>query len=315
VFARFFCWVLAITSLVAALRLVLADKASAATMLTLLVIASAAGFLAIGGIEVIRRIHRIGPGGIEIETWQDIDRILSISEHPPTPRLSFSNTQGPWLRARLEYNQSWFYERGTAIILHLLHRGIDIQSLPHKELEKYRTLVLWVGSASLNVNPYKALDILKLLEPIKDKYRDELMALGHAYVLVAQRRQAGEEKVDLLENGKRVCRAAFSLDQLEPETLWLLGWIYDELGLYDESIKLNQEVINLRPEWVPWANWVMAVSYLKKKDPRMSLWQLDKIPDGVWWEQIYQDPELESLRGNPKFEQYRSRNTKGRATI
>jgi len=311
-FSKIFFWCLAVSSLLSGIRVLLQDKPASAVIITLLIIAGLAAFLAIGGFEIIRRIHRIGPAGVEIETWQDIDRILSISP-PAAPQPSFNKTTGPWLRVKLDYKQKWFYERGTSTIFHLQHRGVEPDVLPRRELEKFRKLVLWVGGAALNENPFKALEILKLLEPIKDseKKKEELLSLGHACVLATQREKDENKKKLLLEDAKRFLETAQLRDSKDAEILWLLGWVYDEMGLFDESIKVNEQAIMLNPDWKPWARWVIAVSYLKKDERWFALRALADIPRGVWWDQIHDDPELKALQTDPTFiKYYNERKTK-----
>jgi hypothetical protein len=69
---------LACTSFAAAIVLLAQTKPQGTAALGLLVWAGLCIVLATGGINIIRRIQRIGPGGIEIKTWENIDRLLSI---------------------------------------------------------------------------------------------------------------------------------------------------------------------------------------------------------------------------------------------
>ncbi len=303
-------WVLAVTGWLAAIRLMFQPQPTGSTILGLLVMAGFFVVLGVSGKELIWRIRRIGPGGIEVETWTSIERILSVPQ-PPLPKLSFADPMGPWTKVALKREQIWFYERGTYIIFHFQHRGVEPETLSKTDLEKYRQLIAWVGAAALNFNVIKALDILRLLEPIDPKKPEELFHLGQAYLLAYQIEGDPEKRKPYLEKSSQYFQEASRKDEKNTEIFWSLAWIYDELGLYGESVKANQRTVELDSRWAPWAYWVMAVSLLKQGEKDTAIKALGSVTTGAWWEQIWKDPELQNLKTDERFEAlYKERRTK-----
>jgi hypothetical protein len=305
-------WVFAVVSGVAALRLIGQEKPPGAVILSLLICAVICVVLATGGISLIQRIQRIGPGGVEFETWHDIERILSTTP-PPLPHWSLLSrlTRRESFPTPFSHQQLWFYERAVNIIFHLEHRGVDPGTLSKKNLKKYRELILWAGVAALNVNYAKSLDILQQLEPIEPKDFKELYYLGLAYQMEAYAENDPQKKKWYLEKASCLLGEAIRKYDKDPDVFWNLGWIYDELGLYKESIKANQKVLDLDQRHAPIAFWTMAVSFLKQNKTEESLKALNSIPEGWWWQEIYDDPELSTLKENTQFrELYNARKKK-----
>jgi tetratricopeptide (TPR) repeat protein len=304
-----FFWVLAFASGVAAFLLLKQEKPPGTAILSLLIWAGICLVLATGGIQ---RIQRIGPGGVEFETWRDIERILSTTR-PPLPHWSLLDrlTRGEPFPNPFSHQQSWFYERAVSIIFHLEHRGVDPSTFSKTNLKKYRELIVWAGVAALNVNYAKSLDILQQLEPIEPKDFKELYYLGLAYLMEAHAEKDPQKRKSGLEKASRLFGEAIRKYDKDPDVFLNLGWIYDELGLYEESIKANQKVLDLDQRLAPLAWWTMAVSFLKQNKTEASLNALNSIPEGSWWQEIYDDPELASLKKDPKFHEfYNSRKEK-----
>jgi tetratricopeptide (TPR) repeat protein len=263
---------LACTSFAAAIVLLAQTKPQGTAALGLLVWAGLCIVLATGGINIIRRIQRIGPGGIEIKTWENIDRLLSVP-FPSWPRAWWErpnqeeifDPEGPLAVIPLNAEQSWFYERGTNLIFHLQHSDLDYETLSKQELGKYRELVLWIGTAAINESrPGKALNILKLLESFEDKPSRELFALGAAYFWESVREEGNGRRRTYLEEIQGLLKAACEQDDTNPVAFWILGWVYDELGLCEKSIEANQKTLALDPRFAPWAYWTIAVSQLNR---------------------------------------------------
>jgi tetratricopeptide (TPR) repeat protein len=298
--AKIFFWLLAAVSLVASVLLLRQQKPEWKVVLGLLIWAGICVVLAIGGVALVRRIHRIGPGGVEIETWQEIGRILSATAPPLA--ASELRAKGPWTKTRFTPQQSWFYEKATSILIHLQHRGIDLDTLSKENLNRYRQLILWVGAAAINKGDiWKAFEILKLLEPIESKTPKELFWLGASYFWAGLTESDAKKKRELLETACLLLQEASQKDTKNADLWWTLGWIYDELGLYSESIDANKKAVDLNPKYAPWAFWTMAVSFLKQKKLDPAIEALRSIERGPWWEEIHNDPELAALKADPRY--------------
>lgn len=301
--AKGFFWLLALVSLAASILLLRQQKPEWKVALGLLIWAGICLVLAIGGVALVRRIHRIGPGGIEIESWQELDRILSVP-HPPLAQTELRWSDGPWAPTSFTRQQMWFYEKATSIIVHLQHRGVDLETISRENLYRYRQLILWVGAAAINKgNTWKAHEILKLLEPIERKSPKELFWLGASYFWVAVTEDDERKKREQLETASQLLHEASQLDDRNADLWWTLGWIYDELRLYKESVTANQKAVDVDARYAPWAYWTMAVSLLKDKEkgPDASIEALKGIGPGPWWNEIYKDPELAALKSDGRF--------------
>ncbi len=258
--------------------------------------------LAFGGQDFIGRIRRIGPGGVELEAWQDITRIPEMAE-PPDPEY---DGRTPWSTRDLSPQQRWFYERGSSLIFHLHHRGVDAYKLQGRDRDRYRRIVLWVARAALNQREYfKAFETLQAIEHLPDLNYDELFFLAVGYWFVAPDAKPDDEERDdeegrrrrhFLQRARRLLERATKESPSEAQAHWALGYIYDELGQYDRAIQENRVAIEKdSTHFHNWGYWNMAVSHLKKKDTQAAIAALEKIPAGEWWDEIRKDKELAPL--------------------
>jgi tetratricopeptide (TPR) repeat protein len=96
-------------------------------------------------------------------------------------------------------------------------------------------------------------------------------------------------------------KAACEQDDTNPVAFWILGWVYDELGLCEKSIEANQKTLALDPRFAPWAYWTIAVSQLKQDKLDLALEALQLIPPGPWWLEMYKDEEISRLKQDLRF--------------
>ncbi len=289
---------------------------------TLVGLALISVFLAVGGEGLIRRITRLGPSGIELdpETRESVDELLFTGRPPKLEFALFEETAGPWEPRDLTYEQRWYYQLGSDLLLHLQHRGIEITRLSRDDLDRFRGLTLWVGKAALIDNePAKALDMLRGLEPLQAMTPEELLHLATAYVWMAE--APFQKSRHYLEQARLRLADAAEKDPGHPMIQWTLGYVYDELEYFKLAVEANQRSVEIDAKFAPWAYWNTAVSQLKNGDKSECIKALEAIPRGPWWHEVYRDDELKPLkvsdyadrflhlyveRKSPYAEQYRS---------
>ena len=263
---------------------------------------------ALGGPDLVRRVTKVGSGGIELGVWQDVARIPELLA-PPTPLLPWghgSDTQS--LRAEVEplsKSEQWLYDFATSLALRLRHEGVTTDDLNGDDLRRYRKIIFWVASAALNQDEVnKALDIVKAVERLPDLERDELYVMAMVHFNVAVRDKAALRKSEYDEKIHRAAeqlRRALRQDADHAPSHFHLAYIYDDLKLYDRAIKHAELAIKFDAAYANLANWTMAVSWLKKGDRRNALAALAEIRASKFWDEIWEDEELGGLRDDYIF--------------
>ncbi len=277
----------------------------------LLILVAVCVLFAFEGRHLIRQIRRIGP--VEMQVWQDAVRIEDVPLPPGMgPRIS-PEGDTPWKKVDLTGQQKWAYELGSNLLFHLRHLGVNPGELPRREQARYRRLALWVARVALNEgHEYKALDVLRMVEDLPDLDYEERFYLAAAYWFVALREPTepgGPDKPDGgasqrttgLDRARRILERAVKQSTDDPAAQWALGYIYDELGMYDQAIIADEQAISIDSRFNKWSNWCIAVSRIKKQEFQGAIDALAKIPAGVWWNRIEADSELAGLRGHPTF--------------
>ena len=266
---------------------------------------------ALGGPDLIRRVTKVGSGGIELGVWQDIARIPDLATPPPPiPPTPEADCDWTWDPKPLTPEQDWLYQVGTTLVLHLDREGVTADKLTGEDLRRFRRIVHWVGSTALSQNDiYKALEILKWIENVRDLGVAELYVIARAYHDVAneelsevQSIQESREYEDKLWRAERLLRLALRRDADHAPSHWYLGYIYDELGQYDRAIKHNE--LAIRHDHAKFNNigsWNLAVSWVKKEEPEKALEALRAIKSDGCWSDIIEDAELKPLRQYPEF--------------
>lgn len=291
---------MAVIPLVFGTMLLADDRLDGAGAAALVGIAIVSAVLAVLGGD-IRRIRRIGPGGLELGPEEEaaVDTAISrltaglplLKEHleagfhvPGKPRL---------VEPLLSPDTRWGYELGSDTILHLQHRGLDPKRLSGEDLRRYRLLLLQVSKvAAWQEEHAKAIYVVQLLEPLADS-AEEWYVVGAVYRFAYSR--MGKLK-DHLERARINLEQARERDRDNPRILWQLSWVYDELDRYEPAMKAGRRAIEINRQYLVVAGWIVAVSLLKNEEPEQALQQLKEVPPGSWWEQICSDEELEGLR-------------------
>ena len=166
---------------------------------------------------------------------------------------------------------------------------------------------------------YKALELLKSIEYVRDRELAELYTIARAYHDVAnvetpdgknvvspeQKREYKRQRreyEDKLLSSERLLRLALRRDPDHAASHWYLGYIYDELGQYDRAIKHNKQAIsNDRAGFLNIGSWNLAVSLLNSKDRKKALEALGAIEPASCWAMIRVDDELAELWDDPAF--------------
>ena len=143
--------------------------------------------VAIGGVvvarylpDLMRRITKIGPGGVELSTLTSpdppVDRLLTY------PVLESRNIRDPFGKRTLNSEERWIYEQLSAVFLQLELARVDPSDLKDSALENYRRIVTRLGSlAILNGDYEKTISVMKDFEGLSTARGDELFLLGTAY--------------------------------------------------------------------------------------------------------------------------------------
>ena len=321
--ARALFGIIGIVSLIYAGFLVTKDDGTA--VVTLVGLALASAFLAVGGANLVGRITRFGPSGVELgpQERHDIDRVLRAAGPPPETFKPYMyeylpqdpKSPEPWRsKPQLSATQRWYYEVSTDLILHLQHGGLDPTKLPRDDLDRYRDLVLWLAQAALiDQEHVKAFELLKKIEPLKEKSADELLHLGIVYLMTVIDGNVPDSR-DYLLRAEGFLEEATRKPPLKADTHWFLGYVRDELGFYEPAVDANRDALRIDPKFGPLANWNMAVSHLKLSSvdtARADLWadtalaDLERIVPGPWWAEIFEDSELRPLRDGRHADRFR----------
>ena len=263
--------------------------------------------LFLGGADLIERISKLGPGGIELAPGTK-DAIRKVVDFPAPSGWNASRSiidiMDEFAEAReTTSEQRWAYELGTDLLLHLQHVRWNPEKASKEDMLQYRRFVLRVGQFAIREKDFdKALYILENLKKLEglqllpDVTADELLSLGQAYLMVSWKHKKDRPVRHYLDQAKGYLQRARNQDPDDPLVHYWLGFTYDELDLPDLAIREERRTIELKEAYAPWAYWVMAVSYLKKPDPEAALRVLKKIPKGPWWKEICEDDELDALK-------------------
>lgn len=306
---------LALACLAVAVVLLAIDELDGTGAATLLGLAGVFVFLAAGGQSLINRISKVGPGGIEISG--DVVRHLSISSLPTDLLQPDLGPDGFELK-ELGEDQKWHYELGADWIMHHNHQDLPLRELPDRDLNLYREFVVAVGRLALVQGEFgyqKALYLVKRLEDVPNRTADESFLLGETY------RMAYLDQATYLKSSRLFLEQSLKSDNTSARTHFSLAWVYDELGrVYDESeryqqaIAENDKALSIDPRLVPAANRNAACAFMKLNDPAQAIKRLAQIPAGPWWEETYQDGDLQSLKAGPYAQEFNRLYNERRAT-
>lgn len=297
-----------------------ATTSDSATIIALVAATAVALVIAVGGPDLIRRISKVGSGGVELGVWQDVARIPDMAT-PPSPIPPLLGTDCGWPDPEpLSAEEDWLYQVGTTLVLHLDREGVTADGLTGDDLRRFTRIVYWVGSTALNQNDrYKALELLKAIEHVRGLNLSELYTIARAYHDVAndempdsknvqspeQKREYNRQRRDYedkLLHSERFLQLVLSRDPDHAPSHWYLGYIYDELGQYDRAIKHNRLAISKdRAAFLNIGSWNLAVSFLKSGERRKALGALGEIAAKSCWKMIVVDDELADLQTDPKF--------------
>ena len=127
-------------------------------------------FVGFEGSALLRSIRRIGPGGIELQAWNDATRVpLELPDPIPnfdTGRSLETTTLSP--------SQRWSYQFGRDLVFHLRHLGVRPEELGRTERRKYRQLQASVAKVALSqYESYRARESLRTLQHLDDVTREE----------------------------------------------------------------------------------------------------------------------------------------------
>lgn len=285
------------------------DGAGAAALIVVVIICA---LLSVAGRELIDRIVKLGP--VEFSPPADLPGPESAPNMPPGTRADAPEKRvaSPWTRMRVTAEQQWQYEQATIMLVRLRQQG-QLQS--DGQVEKFRGLILDTGEAALNEQQFaKGLDILKLLEPMREKTANELLSLGTAHLwMIDEEYIVDGRREEYLKRALRYLQEATRSDTTSAIAFWTLGYVNDEIGRHRPAIDAKQEAIRLDLTFLPWANWHIAISLLKlakqhqawdevelagaRADEAMQ--KITQIPPGPWWQELFEDDELGELQENP----------------
>ena len=296
-----------------------ATTSDSAIIIALVAATVVALVIALGGSDLIRRVTKVGSGGIELGVWKEAARIPEFLAPPaPRPPDYWGGDCQELKRLELSKPNRWFYDIGTSLVLHMRHEGVNPDELTGADLRRYRRIIYWVGSAALSQDqPDKALDILEAIEHVPNLERDELYAVAIAQLSVAVREETfsgkSEEYMGKIHRAADLLRRALRQDPDHAPSHWHLGYVYDELGFYDRAIKHDKLAIKFDATgYRNLSNWSMAVSFLKQGDKINALAAVGKITACKCWDEIWKDEELASLRDDKQFKKwYRERRSRG----
>lgn len=276
------------------------DDPEGKVLIALLVSAIVALLLAFWGKDLIPRLSKFGPSGIEFEVWQKVARLPELAE---LPRPTAGSAQYAWGSLKLTNKQSWNYEVGSSLLIYLSHSGVKAEELAGRDLDRYRRLVVWVGIVALSERAdSKALDILRSIEHLRDPNYDELFFLGQAYMLVARDETDQDSRTDKLDRSAELLERAVKARPNQAHGHWTLGYVYYHLEMHPQSIEENKLAIKEDSKFLPWASWMQAASHLKLNDQDAALDALEKIGPGDWWGEIWEDEDLEELQDDLRFQ-------------
>lgn len=297
----------AVFSVGTTLTLMITEKLEAAEAAGLLGVALVSVFLAVGGQNFIKRITKLGPGGVEFERG-NAELVLRV---PAILNRIKDASTGEYVHAPLTEEQKFAYELGTQLILHQEHLGSSPDDFEPRQLRQYTDLVVQVGRWALSEGEYKyrkALYLLRRLEALPDVTAEGYLLLGEAYRVAysAQtpidhdEKQAWKEthRSDFLEKARKALENAKKKDDRKAFTHLYLAWVYCELQSYIVAIEEAMRAMELDERLIPTSFWIVAVAHLKRKGggPAAALGTLWEVEKGPQWRDIYDDEDLCELK-------------------
>jgi len=271
------------------------DAAGAAA---LLVVALLCFVIAIEGRDLLLQIRKIGP--IEFGLIRETASALT---NLPDLEPSFEPGRAPWVRELLTPRQSWLFELGADLLMHLQHTSLELSRLTPREVARLRSFVLEVSKLALNERQnHKALDFLRMIEPLNELTYEEAYFRAIATFRVAdEETDAGIRKAQF-QRTQRLLEECAERRPGDASVHWLLAYVFHEFGMYDEAIRGNDRAIQLdHTKFDIWGNWNKAVAllFLGKKDEAYHA--LERIPEGEWWNDVAADRELAEISQEARF--------------
>lgn len=247
--------------------------------------------------DLMRRVSKIGPGGLELAPLSASDPATSRLLDPPI--VEWRNTRDPFGHRALDAKERWIYEGLSTRYLQLELARVEMLDLEKSALERYRVLAFRLGYlALLNSDTEKAYDVLKDFEALPDARGDELFVLATA--IMERSGPAGEtERDSAYRRAVKLLERAKDRDPSDAMIAYQLGWLFDELGRYDDAIAENRRAATLNPQLAPSSCWNSAVSTLKAGDAVGAVAWLVRVPPGSIWREIAADEELSALHAWP----------------
>jgi hypothetical protein len=250
--------------------------------------------------DVMRRVTKIGPGGLELSSLSAADP--AVTRLLEDPIIEWRNVRNPFGDRPLTARERWIYEGLTARFLQLEFAHVEMLDLKNAALERYRSIAFRLGYlALLNDDVAKAIDVLKDFETLPDARGDELFVLATAIAERADDPDEPSEPSPAYRHAVKLLERAKQRDPTDAMIAYQLGWLHDELGQYAHAIEENRRARELDAALFPQTTWNMAVSTLKAGDPPGAIEHLRSIPPGSWWDEIAEDPELARLRTFPEW--------------
>lgn len=291
------------------------DGEGAAALIVVIIIAA---LLAVGGQELLDRIVKLGP--LELSAPENLPQVEGNPAVTGNQIVDISDAS-PWTSTQMTSREKWQYEQETILLAHLRQRG----QLTGAKVKGVRGRIFKVGEAALHSGDFaKGLDLLRLLEPLPDKTARELLSIGMAYFWTGlEQREEPPYGYVLAKNQLRhhleeALRHLEDVSRLDPSNAivhWTIGYVCDELERFPEALSANARAKEADLRFLPWANWHIAVSLLKmaKQEKSMGRAQqataktdeaikaLREIPSGFWWNELWEDDELEDLRKDRNY--------------
>jgi tetratricopeptide (TPR) repeat protein len=252
--------------------------------------------------DLMRRVSKIGPGGVELAPLSATDPAASrlLDEQILEWRSAINPAGDPFADRPLDARERWIYEGLSSRFMQLEQAHVEPLSLERAALERYRNIVFRLGYLALiNKDTEKAYDVLKFFEFLSDARGDELFMLATAIAERADDNEDEAERTFAYRRAVKLLERAKAQDPTDAMIPYQLGWLYDELGRYASAIAENGRAAELDPEIAPSTFWNTAVSTLKTGDPGGAIAWLYRVPPGRIWREIAEDPELEPLHAWP----------------
>jgi tetratricopeptide (TPR) repeat protein len=265
-----------IGALVIVAKEVVAPEPHAAAITAAGVLTVVAALFACFGVEMIKRLKKLGPLELFAEANTLIARLASILREAP----EMEGTDPLSSERRLSLREQYHYRQADLYVSQIDFTGADLTDAKHKR--KYCELLLSVAYTAHRQGDWvRAVEIAKKLEEVDEAFRidERLGVMAGAHFTWADALSGDEdrrERRDLFAKAWDSCQRLVGKGTATASIYFASGYIEHEFGDYEKALRSYESALREQPRFAP-AKYNKAISCMKLHRMQEALYLLQSI--------------------------------------